>query len=91
MVKTTLEIRDDVYRKLVETSLKKYGNTKNLSKVANEVIGKHLDEENDSKKRNVNSGIVEKTFGSWKTEKTGEEYTREIRKGWGKRATRFGI
>jgi len=94
MVKTTLEIKDELYKKLVEASLKKYGNTKNLSRVANEVIEEHLREKSIAmsvKAESKKSDIVEKTFGSWKIEETGKEYVRRMRKGWKKRAKRLGI
>lgn len=100
MVKTTFEIKDEVYRKLVETSLKKYGNTKNLSKVANEMMeerlrepkiherARHFTPEEKEKRRR----IVEESFGIWKDMKiSGAEYVRRIRKGWEKRAKRLGI
>lgn len=98
MVKTTLEIEDEVYRKLVEASVRKYGNARNISKMATEVIRAHLKEkpmseitrakEEDTDKK---PDIVERTFGIWKTKETGDEYVRRIRKGWRKRAKRLGI
>lgn len=99
MVKTTFEIRDEVYRKLVEASLKKYGNTRSLSKMANEVIEEHLKEpttsgkvsKNASKELQERGDIVERTFGSWKIKETGSEYVRKLRRGWEKRARRLGI
>ena len=94
MVKTTLEIKDELYKKLVEASLKKYGNTKNLSRVANEVIEEHLREKSIAmsvKAESKKSDIVEKTFGSWKIEETGKEYVRRMRKDWKKRTRRLGI
>ena len=94
MVKTTLEIKDELYKKLVEASVKKYGNTKNISRVTNEVIEEHLKEKPmvmGAKTAGKKSDIVEKTFGSWDTEETGKEYVRRMRKGWKRRAKRLGI
>ncbi len=98
MVKTTFEIKDDVYRKLVEASLKKYGNTRNLSKMANEVIEEHLKEgtvqarhlaPEELKKRRK---AVEESFGIWKGMKeTGAEYVRKLRDESEKRRKRLGL
>jgi len=94
-VKTTLELKEEVYRKLVEESVKKYGNTKGISKIANEVIGENIKEKSASAaKKGADTkefDIVERTFGSWKLEETGAEYTKKIRKGWSIRAKRLGI
>lgn len=40
--RTTLVLDDDVYRALVEESLKRYGSTRYLSKVANELLREAL-------------------------------------------------
>lgn len=94
MVKTTLELKDEVYRKLVEASVRKYGTTKNVSKVTNEVIEEHLKEkskesEDEEIKRRLE--IAKKSAGSWKTKETGAEYVRRIRKENEKRLKRMGI
>jgi len=96
MVKTTLEIKDEVYRKLVEASLEKYGNTKNISKMANEVIAEHLKEptlkakitSEEIKKRR---DIVEKTFGSWGPGPSGARYVRKLRRDSERRLKRLGL
>ncbi|MBI2172605.1 MAG: hypothetical protein HYT73_00140 [Candidatus Aenigmarchaeota archaeon] len=93
MVKTTLELRDDVYKKLVEASLERYGNTKSLSKIANEMMEEHMNEkeacgEAEIKKR---LEIVRKSAGIWKIKETGEEYTRRIRSESEKRMKRMGL
>lgn len=100
MVKTTFEIKDEIYRKLVEASVKKYGNTKNLSRVTNEIIEEHLKEksiatggnsksEDEEIKRRLE--IVRRSAGSWKMKESGAEYTRKIRKGWEKRLKKLGL
>ena len=38
MVRTTLNIDDDLYRKLVEESIRKYGTTRKLSKIVCEKL-----------------------------------------------------
>jgi len=90
MVKTTLELKDNVYRKLVEASLEKYGNTKNISKTANELIEESLGEsrEKDIKKRMT---IAKKTAGIWSTKESGSDYVRRIRSESDKRFKKLGI
>lgn len=99
MVKTTLEIKDETYRRLVEASLRRYGNARSISKMANEVIEEHLKEhgiektmqhvaDNEIKKR---MEIVRKSAGSWKIEETGAEYVRKMRKESEKRLKRIGL
>ena len=63
MVKTTLEIKDELYKKLVEASLKKYGNTKNISRITNEVIEEHLKEKH---KTNNQAEEIEKKLKIYK-------------------------
>lgn len=96
MARTTVDFKEAVYRKLVEMSLMKYGNTRNISKVANEFIEEHLGEKQFGKtiaeeKHIDESDIVEKTFGSWRIKESGAEYVKRIRKGWGKRGKRLGL
>ena len=43
MVQTLLNIRDDLYKKLVELSLNRYGHTKAISKVLNEILEEVLE------------------------------------------------
>lgn len=37
-MKTTVIIEDELYRKLVNEAVKKYGNTKSISKLLNEIL-----------------------------------------------------
>ncbi|MDE1863577.1 MAG: hypothetical protein KGI33_11790 [Thaumarchaeota archaeon] len=37
-MKTTVNLNDDLYKKLVKETVEKYGNTKNLSKLINEKL-----------------------------------------------------
>ncbi|MBI2076051.1 MAG: hypothetical protein HYT72_02265 [Candidatus Aenigmarchaeota archaeon] len=96
MVKTTLEIKDETYRRLVEASLRRYGNARSISKMANEVIEAHLKEPeiekaaaDDAIKKRME--IVRKSAGSWKIGETGAEYVRNIRKESEKRLKRMGL
>lgn len=68
MVKTTINLRDDVYRKLVKEAIEKYGNTKNLSRLINEKLAGLSSAKHDSdiKKR---LEIVTRTTCAWKTKK----------------------
>ncbi len=98
MVKTTLELRDEVYRKLVEEALKKYGNTKNISKMANEVIEEHLKETRSKAAKHFTpekikrrGDIVERTFGAWGHGHSGAEYVRKLRRESEKRLKRLGL
>ncbi len=45
MKRTTISLEDDVYAKVVELSLKKYGTAKAISKVINEMLRKAFREE----------------------------------------------
>ena len=97
MVRTTLELKDEIYKKLVNEAIEKYGNTKNLSRVINESLEVHMSEKEHSKpqlsKEEIKrrGEILKKTFGSWKTKETGAEYQRRMRKEWAKRSKRLGI
>jgi predicted CopG family antitoxin len=84
MVKTTINLRDDIYKKLVKEAIEKYGNTKNISKLINEKLAGAASSKPDSdiKKR---LEIVAKTSGAWKMKQTGKEYVKEVRSGWKRR------
>ena len=95
MVKTTLEIKDELYKKLVEASLKKYGNTKNISRITNEFIEEHLKEKhkttNEADEIEKRLKIAKETAGTWKIKETGAEYVRKIRDESEKRRKRLGL
>ena len=71
MVKTTINLDTEVYRELVKEAVEKYGTTKTLSRIINEKL-------KASKKRS-NKDILKETFGIWKINETGVEYTKRIR------------
>ncbi len=86
MVKTTINLRDDIYKKLVKETIEKYGNTKNISRLINEKLAGAMSSsrhDSDLKKR---LEIVTRTTGAWKTKQTGKEYVKEIRSGWKRRS-----
>ncbi len=85
MVKTTINLRDDIYKKLVKEAIEKYGNTKNISKLVNEKLARAASgskHDYDIKKR---LEIVARTAGAWKAKQSGREYVKEIRSGWKRR------
>ena len=92
MVKTTLELKDEIYKKLINESVAKYGNTKSLSLVVNENLEEHMSEKKDTKKEDKKwQEILEKTFGSWGPGESGKDYVRKIRDESEKRRKRLGL
>ena len=87
MVKTTINLRDDIYKKLVRETVEKYGNTKNLSRLINEKLERAESETSkvDSDAIRKRLKIVRECAGSWKTRKSGREYVKEIRTDWKRR------
>lgn len=88
MVKTTINLRDDIYKKLVREAVERFGNTKNLSRLINEKLEKVESKavaKGDSDEIKKRLDIVKECAGSWKTRKTGKEYVKEIRAGWKRR------
>jgi predicted CopG family antitoxin len=88
MVKTTINLRDDIYKKLVRETVEKYGNSKNLSRLINEKLEKAEGEtlakvDSDDIKERLR--IVKESAGSWKLRKSGRKYVKEIRAGWERR------
>ena len=75
MVKTTINLDDELYKKLIDESIQRFGSTKKLSFLINEKLRK-LESKIEKEK-----GIVEKTFGIWKNLKIqSEKYVEKIRK-----------
>jgi hypothetical protein len=73
MVKTTINIEDELYEEIVRESIKKYGSTKNISRIINQRL-------KISRGRKRNSGkrvtfIVKKELVSLDADE-------EIRRGW---------
>ncbi|MEM0092674.1 MAG: hypothetical protein QW281_03985 [Saccharolobus sp.] len=51
MRKTVITFDDDIYEEIVKISVKKYGNTKHISKVVNEILRNSLKKEGSRKKK----------------------------------------
>ena len=86
MVKTTISLDDEIYKKLIKESVERFGSTKKLSWLINEKL--RLSEKISTHEKS----IVEKTFGLWKEWKIpSKEYVRRIRKESEKRLKRMGL
>ncbi len=42
MVKTLIELRDDIYKKLIELSIEKFGHPRGISRIINEILERYL-------------------------------------------------
>lgn len=73
MVKTTINLDDDIYAEIVKESIEKYGSTKNMSKIINQRLSRRKTE---TKKRG--SRIVFKV----REDLAVLDADKEIRKGW---------
>ena len=92
MVKTTVTIEDDTYKRLAKEAVEKYGRTRNLSRLINEKLKQaELGESMVAEKEEEKKRIVKSAFGSWKTTETGAQYVRRSRKESEKRFRRLGI
>jgi predicted CopG family antitoxin len=87
LVKTTVTLEDDLYKKLAREALEKYGRTRSLSKLINE----KLKEEEGHLNKGKAADIIESAFGSWKTKETGAQYVKKLRRESEKRFERLGI
>lgn len=95
MVKTTINLDDELYKKLVKEAVERYGKARSFSKLINEklrkaegIVLKDLSDDEEIKRR---LEIVRRSAGSWKIKETGAEYVRKIRGGWSKRLKRMGL
>ncbi|OWP56750.1 MAG: hypothetical protein B2I17_03940 [Thermoplasmatales archaeon B_DKE] len=76
MVKTTINLDDEIYADIVKESIEKYGSTKNMSKIINQRLGKKATEGGKRVTRiqfKVRKGLASLDADS------------EIRKGWERR------
>ncbi len=90
MVKTTINLEDEIYKKLVKEAVEKYGTTRTLSKLINAKL-KRADIIKIKEEKEKSIDIVAKTAGLWKIKESGSEYVRRLRKESGKRFKRLGI
>ncbi len=77
----------------MKETVERYGNTKNMSKLINEKLGKAegLGGRTDSDEIKSRLKILRDSAGSWKIDESGKEYVKEIRRGWGKRLKRADL
>lgn len=92
MVKTTINLEDELYKRLVKEAVEKYGKARSFSKLINEKlkVTEGIESTGDVAKKSK-SDIVERSFGSWKMKETGSEYVRRLRRESEKRFKRLGI
>ena len=87
MVKTTIDLDEEIYKKLVEESTKRFGSAEKISFLINEKLKKA-----ETQLELPKSMITEKTFGLWKDWKiSSEKYVRKMRKESEKRLERLKI
>lgn len=88
MVKTTINLEDELYRKLIREAVERYGKTRAFSRLINEKLKKAETAEVSSEKtRKLN--VVERTFGAWGPGPSGSEYVKKLRKESEKRFKRL--
>ena len=92
-MKTTINLNDDLYKRLVKETVERYGNTKNLSRLINERLERaeglaYRTDSDDMKKR---LKTLRESAGSWNISKSGKEYVTVIRRGWSKRLNQAGL
>jgi len=90
MAKTTINLEDEVYKKLVREAVERYGTTRTLSRLINEKL-KETEIMKARKEKIKTKDVVEKTAGLWKIKETGSEYVVRLRKESEKRFKGLGI
>lgn len=91
MAKTTINLDDELYKKLVKEAVDKYGTTRTLSKLINEKLKNAETSTRPSLSRKERHDIIERTFGSWGPGLSGKEYVKRLRKDSEKRMKRLGL
>ena len=91
MVKITINLEDDIYKKLVKEAVEKYGNARSFSKLINEKLKKSETSKPILMSKKRRKDIIERAFGSWKIKESGTEYVRKIRRESEKRMKRLGL
>lgn len=90
MVKTTINLDDELYRKLLKESVEKYGRSRKFSRLINEKL-RIAETKESSKETKKRIDIVEKSFGIWRMNESGKEYVRKLRDESEKRLKRLGL
>ena len=92
MVKTTINLEDELYKKLVKEAVEKYGRARSFSKLINEKLREtEASTPSKIKPKKEKMDIVERSFGIWKMKESGKEYVRKIRDESEKRLKRLGL
>lgn len=93
MVKTTINLEGQLYKKLVKEALERYGKTRSFSKLINEKLKEAEKISSKSKSSNVKmrKSVVEMAFGIWGKGESGREYVRKIRNEEEKRLQKMGL
>ena len=73
MVKTTINLDDEIYAEIIKESIEKYGSTKNMSKIINQRLRKKIN--SAEKRRGRITFQAKENFSSLDADN-------EIRKGW---------
>lgn len=89
MVKTTVILEDDVYKRLAKEAVEKYGKMRSISRLINEKL-KNAGFVGE-KKEITGKNISDKTAGLWRIKGTGAGYVRKLRKESERRFKRIGI
>ena len=88
MAKTTINLDNEIYKKLVKEAVEKYGTTRTLSKLINEKLRK-AEIKGIEKEKIKKLDVVKRTFGAWGPGPSGSEYVRKLRKESEKRFKRL--
>ncbi len=93
MVKTTINLEEELYKKLMKESLERYGRARSFSMLINEKLRRAESLKAETKTVGIKkkADIVERTAGMWKTKESGAEYVRRLRKESEERFKRLGI
>jgi hypothetical protein len=73
MVKTTINLDDEIYAEIIKESIEKYGSTKNMSKIINQRLRKRMNS-TEKRRRRI-------TFKA-REDLSSLDADSEIRKGW---------
>jgi hypothetical protein len=73
MVKTTINLDDEIYAEIIKESIEKYGSTKNMSKIINQRLRKRMNS-TEKRRRRI-------TFNA-REDLSSLDADSEIKKGW---------
>lgn len=90
MVKTTINLEDELYKKLVKEAVERYGRARSFSRLVNEKL-RMSESVKTGKEISKKISIVDKTFGAWGRGPSGKEFVRKLRKESDERFKRLGL